>query len=120
MFNRAKKSVSISSISLKSGTTTFQLNVDGVSGTRFSDVEIRGGDSIFVFVECRLPENSSAAPLRQEDAIVFLTNGVTQEVVLEAWGQNVTRLRGVHLTENTRFTAEQPYVVLTLWWLTPG
>ncbi len=111
VYNRAKKSVSISSIQMKDPSTLFAMNVDGQSGTRFQDVEIRGGDSIFIFVECKLPENSGSAPLRVNDAIVFVTNGVTQEVTLEAWGQNVTRLKNLRITADTRFTADQPYVV---------
>ncbi|MBD5231795.1 MAG: hypothetical protein HDS66_06560 [Bacteroidales bacterium] len=111
VFNRAKKSVSISSISMKEPGSMFAMNVDGVSGTRFQDVEIRGGDSIFIFVECRLPENDSKNPVRVEDAIVFNTNGVQQEVVLEAWGQDVTRLRGVTITEDTRLESDRIYVI---------
>lgn len=111
VYNRASKAIRISSIAMKEPASLFAMNVDGESGSRFTDVEIRGGDSIFIFVECRLPENPSSTPLRVKDAIVFETNGVIQEVALEAWGQNVTRLKAVSITADTRFTSEQPYVV---------
>lgn len=111
VFNRAKKSVNISSIKLKNPSTAFQINVDGVSGKSFSDVEIRGGDSIYIFLECYLPETSQNRPALTEDMLQFVTNGVTQEVVVEAWGQNVTRLKSQKITRDMTFTAERPYVV---------
>ena len=33
------------------------MNVDGLSGREFHNVEIRAKDSIYVFVEATLPEN---------------------------------------------------------------
>lgn len=112
VFNHAKKAVNISSIRFrKAEQSNFQLNVDGMSGKEFSDVEIRGGDSIYVFIECFIPEGQGNEPALVEDQLEFVTNGVTQQVQVEAYGQNVTRLRAVTLTENTTFTAGRPYVV---------
>lgn len=111
VYNRAKKSLNISSIAMREPSSRFSMNVDGQSGTTFHDVEIRGGDSIFIFVECLLPPAPDDTPQLTSDAIVFLTNGVKQEVELEAWGMNVTRLRDKRITADTRFTAERPIVV---------
>lgn len=120
VYNRAKKSINITSISLKEPDTRFAINVDGLSGTSFSDIEIRGEDSIFVFVECRLPLSATDAPALTSDELQFLTNGVRQSVTLEAWGQNVTRLRDVRITQDTRFTAERPIVVFDSLIVEPG
>ncbi len=111
VFNRSPKGVNISSIRMKDNTGIFSMNVDGVSGESFSDVEIRGNDSIFIFVECIIDANSDARPFRVEGEMEFLTNGVTQSVVLEAYGQNVERLRSVTLTDDAVFTSERPYVI---------
>lgn len=111
VYNKAKKSVNISSIKLADPDTRFTFNVDGVSGNEFSDVEIRGGDSIFIFIECYIPEQEKNTPQLVEDKLEFVTNGVAQSVLLEAWGQNVTRLRGLTVTEDMTLTAEMPYVV---------
>ena len=111
VYNRAKKSINISSIRFKNPESEFQLNVDGMSGVDFHDVEIRGKDSIYVFVECFIPPSESNEPHLVEDQLVFVTNGVQQEVQVEAYGQNVNRLRGITLTEDTRLTTERPYVV---------
>lgn len=109
--NRAKKAVNISSIRFAQDDGTFSMNVDGVSGRAFSDVEIRGEDSIFVFIECYIPESQGAEPYLVSDQLRFVTNGVTQDVELEAYGQNVTRLRGFTATQDMTLTAERPYVV---------
>ena len=111
VYNRAKKAVNISSIRFANPQSAFTMNVDGQSGTSFTDVEIRGGDSIYIFIECFIPEQDRNTPQLVEDRLEFVTNGVGQNVVVEAWGQNVTRLRGVTLTEDMTLTAERPYVI---------
>ena len=111
VFNRASKGLEISSIKFKDPDTRFRFNVDGVSGVEFHDVEIRGRDSIYVFIECFMPETQGASPGLVADDLEFVTNGVTQTVRVEAYGQNVTRLRNVRLTADTRLTADRPYVV---------
>ncbi len=111
VYNKASKSINISSIRMRSDDGTFSINVDGVSGKTFENVEIRAKDSIFVFVECLIDANSDARPFRVEGMLDFLTNGVTQTVTLEAYGQNVRRLRGLTLTSDVTFDDEMPYVV---------
>ena len=97
----------------------FRINVDGINDTRFSNVDIRGGDSIFIFVQAFINPNDDNAPLRVEDKIKFLTNGIEQEVVLSAWGQDVERLRKVDILENTTFTADKPYVIFDTLTISP-
>lgn len=111
VFNRAKKGINISSIRFRNPEGGFSMNVDGVSGDVFRDVEIRGGDSIFVFIECFIDPNDSDEPFLREDDIEFVTNGVTQTVRCEAYGQNVNRLNSVVMTEDMTIDARRPYVV---------
>lgn len=111
VYNRASKAVNISSIRMRDDDGTFSMNVDGVSGKEFENVEIRANDSIFVFVECRIDANSAPRPFRVEGMMDFVTNGVSQSVMLEAYGQNVTRLRGVTVDSDVTFTADIPYIV---------
>lgn len=109
--NRAKKGINITSIRFRNPDSHFRMNVDGQSGSDFHDIEIRGRDSIYMFIECLIPEDEGNKPRLIEDSLEFVTNGVTQTVLLEAWGQNVTRLRAVTIDKDTRLTAERPYVV---------
>lgn len=76
-------------IRLEGGSPSpFRINVDGATGTTFNDVEILGGDSIYVFVEATLGPGGSSTPFIIEDRILFNTNGNEQPVKLVAWGQD--------------------------------
>ena len=120
VFNRAKKGINISSIRLRRMDSNFQINVDGQSAREFNDIEIRGRDSIYVFIECFIPETPGNAPHLVEDELEFVTNGVTQTVRLEAYGRNVTRLRGLTGDSDMTLTAERPYVVFDSLVVSPG
>lgn len=111
VYNRAKKSVNISHISFRHPTSNFKMNVDGMAGSSFRDVEIRGGDSIFVFIECYISPNTEMEPFLVSDQLEFVTNGVTQQVEVQAWGQNVARLRNERIASDRTLTADRPYVV---------
>lgn len=89
-YNFSSKSVIISSIRLAGGSNSqFRLNVDGVAGFEFSDVKIRGGDSLWCIAEVTVDPTNQNAPLLITDSVIFVTNGNTQRVVLEAVGQDV-------------------------------
>lgn len=111
VFNHASKAINISSIRMRNDDGVFSMNVDGMSGKRFENIEIRAKDSIFVFVECEIEANGDIKPFRVEGNLDFVTNGVQQSVVLEAYGQNVTRLRNTTIESDVTFTADIPYVV---------
>lgn len=76
-------------IALQGGTpSAYRINVDGSPGVNFSDVEIPGEDSIYIFVEATIDGSNANNPFIVEDHILFNTNGNAQQVVLQAWGQN--------------------------------
>lgn len=97
----------------------FRLNVDGISGTSFQAVDIRGKDSIFVFVEATLPPGKDALT-GYEASIDFTTNGVRRSVVVAAQGQNVKRLRAVTIDTDTRFDSALPYQIYDSLVVAPG
>ncbi len=113
VYNRSKKQINISSIKVAGLASKghFHLNVDGIRGDEFQNVEIRGNDSIFIFIEARLDEMERDEPTLIEDRLEFVTNGVSQSVLLSAWGQDVVRMKGDTITSNTRFTAAKPYLI---------
>lgn len=120
VFNPEKKSVNISSIRFRNPDSNFSMNVDGVSGYDFSNVEIRGGDSIFIFIECYIPETNAARPFLISDDLLFTLNGNEQSVRVEAYGQNVVRLRNAVVERDLTLTAEKPYVVFDSLTVKPG
>ncbi|MCH5238727.1 MAG: hypothetical protein J1F38_00730 [Muribaculaceae bacterium] len=120
VYNRNAKGVNISSIRLRNSESPFRLNVDGVSGDSFSDVEIRGNDSIYVFLECFIKADDSNEPFRIADQLEFVTNGVTQDVEIEAWGWNVTRLKSLTVEDDMILTSLRPYVIFDTLRVMPG
>lgn len=91
VFNPNNKPIKISRITLANKTSAvFNLNIDGISGKSFTDVAIPANDSIYVFAEVTINPNAplSTSPFVIAENLVFETNGNSQTVVLEAWGQN--------------------------------
>ncbi len=85
----------------------FTLNVDGIPGREFQDVEIYANDSIYLFATVTIDPNDpvSVSPFIVDEKVIFETNGNVQELTLEAWGQNANYFP-------SRFNGGQP-VVLT-------
>ncbi len=113
IYNRNSKPLLISSISLAgAGQSGFRINVDGVKGSRFSDVEILAKDSLFVFVEVTLKENDRNNPVQILDSVIFNTNAVVQKVILQAYGQDVHMLKGGTIIEtDSIFKNDKPYLI---------
>ncbi len=122
IYNHSKKQVNISSIKVAGLASKghFHLNVDGIRGDEFQNVEIRGNDSIYIFIEAKLDEMQEDDPTYLEDRLEFVTNGVTQTVLLTAWGQDVIRINGDTISRNTRFRAEKPYLIYDTMFVSPG
>ncbi|MGM9833412.1 MAG: hypothetical protein ACI31A_06980 [Candidatus Limisoma sp.] len=114
VYNRHKKQLNIERISFAGAPegAKFYMNVDGRSGEEFSNVEVRGEDSIYVFVEARVDVNSATTPFDVFDYLRFVTNGVEQTVVVRAAGQNANTVRNLHITENTTLSDPRPYRVM--------
>jgi hypothetical protein len=99
--NSNSQIINISKIYLATGSASqFRINVDGVSGTSLSNVEILAGDSLFVFVQVTVNPTSQNAPLLIMDYIVFETNGNIQHVMLTAVGQDVYLHKPDHFPTN--------------------
>ncbi|MBK6497898.1 MAG: hypothetical protein IPG00_06905 [Saprospiraceae bacterium] len=68
----------------------FRINADGVKGPLVENLEIAGGDSIYIFVEVTVDPDQplSLSPFILEDQIDIDANGKIFTAHLEAWGQN--------------------------------
>lgn len=87
--NPNKNTIQIASLKIAGGKDSpFRMNVDGVAGKEFTNIEIRGEDSIWVFTEVTVDPEASNLPFIVKDSIVFTTNGNIQDVNLIAFGQN--------------------------------
>ena len=110
--NRNSSSVRIGSVRLGGGSDSpFRVNVDGQYGSNIEYVEVRGKDSIFVFVDVSLDRNASELPFTVRDSLMFtLESGVRQQVQLVACGRNATFLHASVVESDTVF-APGAYII---------
>lgn len=121
VYNRHDKVMRLSNVSLRdAGSGVFRMNVDGMAGDTFSDVEIRPQDSIYVYIDALLPENGSPQPGEVRGYIDFLTNGVANTVEIKATGQDVRRVHATEITADERWDAEMPYQIYDSIVVRPG
>lgn len=111
-------------IVLAGGTQSYySINVDGVAGTKFRDVEIPAHDSIFVFVKVNINPTDQNLPYLVTDSVMFYQKGRTQSVQLVAFGQDahfiVPDHTGgslhyhivAHEHEHVHWTNDKPWVI---------
>ncbi|MBQ4395242.1 MAG: hypothetical protein II825_08115 [Paludibacteraceae bacterium] len=116
IYNRYGSAITINRVWLENGEV-FLVNIDGEQDlSRLTHMTINGGDSAFVFIRVRIAALNSSSPVLVEDILHFhLTNGNTQNVRLEAYGQDVERIghKGCGRTEKGEFvfTADKPYII---------
>jgi hypothetical protein len=116
VYNNNASAVEIDRVWVEDGTS-FHVNVDGEPQlNQLTDLAINGGDSMFVFVRVEIDPTDENSPVLVNDRLCFhLTNGATQQVELEAYGQDVIRIgqAGCGRTEvnSIDFKAERPYLI---------
>ncbi len=91
IYNDLDKSVRIDKIYMQKGTASkFNINVDGTPGGVVEQVEIGPHDSIYVFAEVTIDPDQppSVSPFVISEPLIIETGGTSQQVILEAWGQN--------------------------------
>ena len=113
IYNRNSEALNIETIHLAgSEKNGFRINIDGRKGNIFNDIPIWKKDSLYVAVEVTVHPNDNNSPFVIYDSIVFVTNGSTQYVLLEAYGQNANIIKGGTVFAcDTTLTAERPYLV---------
>ena len=104
-------------------SSPFSINVDGQSGTSFSNVEIPARDSLFIHVKVNVNPNDQTLPFLITDSVIFRHGTTIQDVDLLAYGQNAhfivadagsSSLRYkiiAHEHEVAHWTNDLPYVI---------
>jgi hypothetical protein len=113
IYNENDEALKIEKILLANGReSNFRINVDGRKGDSFSDIPVWKKDSLYVMVEVTVDPNDENTPFVIYDSVVFITNGIAQSVLLEAYGQNARILKGgTTFADDTTLTAERPYLI---------
>lgn len=112
VFNRGKRAVKIQEIKLGGGASSnYQININGLATPYLEGVEIRGNDSLNIFVKVTINPDSQLLPFIVKDSIGFVTNGNYQKVILSAYGQNAVFLKDASINTNTVWDNRLPYVI---------
>lgn len=113
IFNDNNQKLRISSVKLMGGASSvYKMNVDGIPGYQFSDIEINANDSVYVFAQVNVNPNTANLPFILRDSIEVTYNGKKKLVQLEAWGQNAHFFRNKVITVNETWNNDKPYVIL--------
>jgi hypothetical protein len=140
VYNRSREDIYIPEISLEKGEASmYRLNVDGIPGKSFENIEILARDSIYIFIETTVASESSEeheflyvdklqfksrAPLQEvplvtlvKDAILMFpardTEGFPEKIPVGMDDEgNPLLVSGFYLKEEQlTFTAAKPYVI---------
>lgn len=113
IFNDNDQKLRLSSIKLMGGNASyFKINADGFVGPEISNIEIEANDSVYVFVSVSIDQSTANVPFIIQDSIQINYNGTTQQVSLEAWGQNAHFYRDKTITADETWENDLPYVIL--------
>ena len=113
IFNPNQQKLLLNNIRLGGGATSpFKINVDGVAGTNFNNIELEAGDSLYVFVTVSINPGTPNIPFIVRDSISVSYNGNEKIVQLDAYGRNAHFLRNRQIMVDTTFTNQLPIVIL--------
>ncbi len=118
VYNNSGDGIRVRKVRLQRGNQTgFRVNVDGeyldnALGSQVSDIEIRKGDSIRVFVELTSAMNNSDTPQLVEDNLLFnLESGVEQSVCLRAYSWDALLCDTVVIKKDSVIFGNKPIVI---------
>lgn len=118
VYNRSSRGVRLPTVHLRMGNQTgFRVNVDGsyldnTLGSVVTDLEVRSGDSIRVFVELTAPRNQQEEAQLVEDQLVFtLESGVQQHVTLWGHAWDALLADSIVVSRDSLIESRQPIVI---------
>jgi len=113
IINENNQKLRLSTIKLMGGAASvYKMNVDGIPGTQFTNLEIEPNDSLYVFAQVNVNPGAANLPFILRDSIEINYNGNKRLVQLEAWGQNAHFFRNKIIAANETWNNDLPYVIL--------
>ena len=113
IINDNNQKLRLSSVKLMGGNSSaYKMNVDGISTSEATNIEIEANDSVYVFVQVNVNPNTANLPFVIRDSIQVSYNGNKKQVQLEAWGQNAHFFRNKEITVDETWINDLPYVIL--------
>lgn len=112
IFNLNDQGLKINVELMGGASSPFKINLDGVSGTVFNNVEILKNDSMYLFATVTINPTITNLPFVVRDSIKFTYNGNVKWLQLEAFGRNAYFLRNKIINSDTTFANDKPIVIL--------
>jgi len=114
VYNPNNNAVRISRVWWQKGKCFF-ANLDGENdASRWRDIEIYGGDSLFLFIRTQIdPYDENAHPI-EVDTLFFELNGHIQSLAVQAYGMDVEKIQSPTkktVYDHVAFTADKPYLI---------
>ena len=114
VYNPNENALCIDQVSLREGRY-FHINLDGENSMEeLRNITLRGGDSLFLFVRAYIDPQKENSPVLVDDEIAFGVNGNVQTIQLQAYGQNIRRIRnnkGLVVFQDLTLTNDKPYLM---------
>lgn len=114
VYNPNENALCINQVSVREGKY-FHINLDGENNiNKLRNITLHGGDSLFLFVRVHIDPLDKNSPVLVDDDIVFSVNEKTQHISLQAYGQNIQKIRndkGLVIYQDLALTNEKPYLM---------
>ena len=113
VYNPHKNAINIKQVSMQNGEY-FHINLDGENDMdQLCDVIVRGEDSLFLFIRAYIDPLNENSPVLIEDKIAFKVNDQTQQITLQAYGQNIEKIQipSDSIVYECHLTNEKPYLL---------
>lgn len=112
LVNQNSEAINIAEIKLSAGSSSpFNININGESTVRKSNLVLNGQDSLNLFVKVTINPNAKNLAFLVQDSIILNTNGNRQVIQLIAYGQNAVFINAGSINSNTTWNNTLPYVV---------
>ena len=112
--NNGSEGIHIADIRLTKGVQSpYRINIDGEAlADNITDVEVRAGDSIFIFAEVTMPTLPEGESTITDNLLFTLTSGRQQKVVLTSASLSMTPYyNGLFVERDTVFSASERRVI---------
>ena len=107
IFNHTGKNININSIRLENNDNQIFLNINGRETLSAENIELRKGDSIFVFVQTNLKTGKDNE--LHTNSLIVNTGGENQRVIITAFGLNIIKLNEI-IASDTILASTLPYL----------
>ena len=111
IYNPNNTDLKISKIHLGNSHSMFRLNIDGYNKNSIENLIIPANDSLFVFVEVTVNPTNSNSPMVILDSVIFQMEKHSQNIKLQAFGQDVHLINGQIFKTDTTWTNDKPYLI---------